>query len=405
MTVIEKKHFVCTDLEKNSNKFWRAELRSDNSVHTEYGRVGNSKGTKVKHFDTETEARKYFDIKVKDKRTVRPRRDAYTEITILGETSSKPNLNGSKHISDIAVSQIETTSPEVKDLIKWLSDINIHNIVSQTSVRYNVADGCFTTPLGVVDQSCLNQAKDLLEKIEGFVEKKNFKDSELVRLVNQYLRFVPTDLGGSSVKINLINIFGDLQAIKKQEGIIESLEAAVSQSSTVVTEEQRIFNAKMELVKEVKDDALSMISELGGKVKNIYSLEIKPVVEEWNAASMKVGNNRRLWHGTNPANALSILRCGLIISKSVNGSRFGRGLYFSDKSSMSLSYANCNRRDGKSTQLMFISDVAMGNVHYGGGSDLKEGYHSRWAEKSQSSSQIIIYNKSQCNLLYLVEVS
>jgi predicted DNA-binding WGR domain protein len=270
--ILEKRNFVCADIEKNCYRFWNISISDTNQIITEYGRVGNSKATDVKNFSSACEARKYFDSKVRDKQKIKKRRDSYTEITILdGESSTKnnPTAGLSKHLSDIAVSQIQTSSKEVQDLIRWFSDQNIHNICGSTTIKYSVAEGCFKTPLGIISQGDIDEAKKLLENISILVEANDFS-SDLTRLANTYLRKIPQDIGGSSTKINLKNILGDKIKIKSQWDIIEGLEAAVSKSTE---QDAKLFNAKIELAK-VSDPKLI---ELGSKLKNVYALAIYPV--------------------------------------------------------------------------------------------------------------------------------
>lgn len=398
--ILEKRHFALADLEKNSYKFWNIQIEDTNIVTTKYGRIGNSEATDVKNFDSASAARKYFDTKIRDKTKVRSRRDSYTEITILeGEKSTNSVTKGiSRHLSDIAVEQIQTSSKEVQDLIRWFSDINIHNIISQTTISYNLEEGCFTTPLGVVDQTCINNAKDLLIKMTPFIERKDWTSKELIKFTNSYLRFLPQQLGSSSTKIGLKNIFGENGSIAKQQEIIEGLEAAISKG---VKTEDRVFNAKIELVKNVNEEK---IAALGSKIKNVYSLEIKPVVESWNKRGIAVGNFMKLWHGTSPANCLSIIKSGLVLSTAISGNH-GKGLYFSDKHSKSLSYAASQRRNNQNFRYLFLSEVAAGNIYHGGGTSLKSGYDSLWYGKDDSESQVVVYETGRANLLFLCEIS
>ena len=405
--LISKRYFICTDIEKNSNKFWRIELYDNARVITTFGRVGNDGQTDDKTFACQYEAEKYFNKKLVDKQKVRSRRDSYTEIKVLDETVSSPKIIQSRHLSDIAVQQIKTNDESVKELIKFLSDINIHNITSSTQISYNINDGTFKTALGIVDKSCIDKARSLLNEIEKYVKIGDCTNKEFIKIANSYLRFVPTDLGGSHIKIRLQDVFGSLDLLQKQSEIVDSLDASIS-ATTVKTESGQIFDAQLNLVTDqniiqlIKDK----IKGINKKIANVYTVNINSVVEKWEKIGKNIENKNQLWHGTNPANLLSILKQGLIIPKNYsNGRRFLDGIYFSDKISMSLNYAQINKRNGNNVQYAFLSDVAMGKVYEPSYSfkGLPEGYNCCWAEKNSGTSQIIVYNIGQCNLLYLIE--
>jgi len=399
-----KRTFVLTDLEKNSNKYWTIDLQGT-VVTTEYGRVGGKGAVENKNFGSAGEAQKYYDTKIRDKSKVKPgRRDTYTEITLVDVGSITHTTSPLKRsLRELALAEIETNSPSCKDLIGYLVDTNIHNITSSTTITYNIAEGCFRTPLGIVDKECIEQAKALLAKIEPYVLAEEYSSSDLLSLSNQYFRRIPQDLGGSHVRIHLKDVFRDLA---KQYSIIEGLEAAVvtesPSSSTVKT-----FDSKIELLSSVPEKVSSLYKGSHGyKIKNTYSINIQSVLQSYNKYGSKIDNKHLLWHGTSPGNILSILKSGLVIlPNATNGSRFGRGIYFSDRSSMSLSYASASQCNGKTTKFMFISEVALGKVYYGSGSSLSGDYHSRWAEKDSDTSQIIVYKNGQAQILYLVELT
>lgn len=405
MKLVDKKFFMCSDLEKNSNKYWIIERFADNSVTTSYGRVGDTGAQTTKNFPDEGAAQKFFNSKVKDKQRVKTRRDAYTEINILDDATVAKPL--SRHISDLAAEQIETTSEEVRALVRWFSDINIHQIESSTSVRYNMADGCFRTPLGVVDNNCINEAKQLLEQISKFTD---VEDKECVKVINQYLRYIPQDLGGSHVRIHVKDVFGSGDLLQKQADIIEGLETAISQAKPVEkAESERVFNTQLGIVKDegVIGELRSRFSRHynGSSISNVYSVNIANVAENFVKVGHSIGNREQLWHATGPRNILSIFKSGLIIPKSYsNGWNHGPGIYFSDRSSKSMQYLTRERRNGVSCGYMFVADVALGNVSYDNGRSVLKNGASRWAYKQNSESQIIVYNTGQVNLLYLLEI-
>jgi len=394
MSILEKHHFVCTQLEKNSNKFWIIELHDDKRVLTHYGRVGQDGYRDNKSFDSQAAAEKYFRSKLRDKAKVKERRDAYTEINIIGETKKSTNI-ASRHISDIAVKQIKTSSQEVRDFIKFLSDVNIHNITSSTSIKYNVSEGSFTTPLGVVDQNCIDTAKDLLDKISVYVKSGDLSNKDFLKLVNSYLRYIPQDLGGSHTKIRIADVLGTLDKLQNQANIIEGLQAAIQNSKPAETIEEKIFDVQIEKDNHKIDPTWPK------NTQNAYTLFIDSVTNAYNQYGNNLDNKKMLWHGTNPANILSIFKQGLIIPKTYsNGWMYGPGIYFSDRIEKSLQYATSN--NGK--KYLFRSEVAMGETIFDNNNNILKKGQSRWASKDSYNSQIIIFNPAQCKLLYLLEI-
>lgn len=414
--LLSKRHFVCTDLEKNSNKFWVIELYDNSTITTTYGRVGTPGYRENKTFGSQIAAQKYFDNKIKDKQKVKNRRDSYTEITILSENISVEKNN---HISDIAINEIETNSQKAKELVKFLSDVNIHTITSNTQIKYNVDDGSFKTALGVVDKTSIDNAKKLLDEISKYIIINDFSNPLLTKSVNQYFRYVPQDLGGSNVKIRLKDLFRDMDAIEKQNEILQSLEASISTAKKVESNGVKIFNTALREASDVKDeiDNLFRKTKQGRhishqySVKNVYKIEIKSVIDAWSEYGSKMSNIWRLWHGTSAGNVLSILKSGLIIPKNYsNGRNFGDGAYFSDVSTKSLNYA-CGYWSGKSEikALMFLCDVAMGNFYKPTTTCKKipNGYNSIYADPSEYrgllNPEMIVPRTDQINLVYLVE--
>lgn len=389
MELISRRHFVCTDLEKNSNKFWIGELYTNPpKVVMRFGRVGTGEQSRENLFNTDDEAQKFFDNKIKDKSRVKSRRDSYTEINILNSGIAQ----SSNSIEEVALREIKTNSQSVKDLIVWLCKINKHNILSNTKITYNISDGTFTTPLGVVDRTCLEKARLLLDNIEPYVKSADFNNKELIKLTNNYLRFIPQDLGGSNVKIHIKDIFPDINALEKQSGIIDSLSASIASSKIVKYDNQSVFDTTVE---EVDSDVIKKYEPKSNKINKVYSININSVYNAFNNNGKQKGNIVNAWHGTDAGNALSILRNGLIIPKNyTNGRAYGHGIYMAQDISVPIGYAS--RRDGKC--LVFVTEAALGKFKKHGSVSLLD--DSLWLH---GNGYIVIPRTDQVNLLYLVE--
>lgn len=392
--LISRRHFVCTDLEKNSNKFWIGELYDNPpKVVMRFGRVGSDEQTKDRSFTSILEAQKFFEDKIKDKSRVKSRRDSYTEIQVIEESAGKPVNVGNRDVEAIALSEIQTSSPSVKDLIKWLCRVNKHNILTNTTIKYDINEGTFKTPLGVVDKNCLEQARLLLDSISVYVQSGDYSNKELVKLVNSYLRYIPQDLGGSNVKINLRNIFPDSGALDKQSGLIDSLSASISSAKVIDGPKTRVFDT---VVEEVDKSSVSKYKPGNNRINKVYSIAIKSVNDAYNNYGKKKGNVVNAWHGTDAGNALSILRHGLIIpSNYAHGRVYGHGIYM-DRSIDHPLHHYSSRVDGK--RLVFVTEAALGNYKTTGKASLQD--DALWVG---GNSYIIVPRTNQVSLLYLVE--
>lgn len=395
--VVSKKHFVCADLEKNSYKFWIGELYDNGLVRLRYGRVGSNEQVTEKQFNNQYEAQKFFDGKVKDKQKVKSRRDAYTEINVIEETGSITKTVGNHDVADIALKEIQTNTQAAKEFVKWLCKINKHNILTNTTIKYDINDGTFKTPLGVIDKICLDKARALLDQIEPFIERKDFNNKQLTGLVNQYIRYIPRDLGSSNIKIQIKDIFRDKDSLEKELGIIDSLQASIT-TPVSVEQQNKVFSTKVYDITQDKeaDNIRSIFVNSSINIRSIYSINIDSVYQGWINRGSKMNNIWRLLHATNPANALSILRSGLVIPKSyTNGWNHGPGIYFSKNPNKSLQYAYSV--DGK--KLMFVADVALGKYQNGG--SISNTVDSVYV--AGEYSEIIVNKTNQVNILYLVE--
>ena len=138
-----------------------------------------------------------------------------------------------------------------------------------------------------------------------------------------------------------------------------------------------------------------------------------------------------LFHGTDSANWISIIKSGLLIRESRHGNTFGRGIYFAPYAGKSLHYTDgsmySNSTRNNKTYLA-IFKVATGKPFYvysekGGKprdwNDFHEKHpdrHCCWAEDNQTTSEdkslrpltwdeVIVYKEDQCTIEYLVELN
>ena len=435
--LVEKVHLIKSDPEKNNNKFWIGELYDDNTVVCRWGRVGDTGQTKT----FSGAGKSFLDKKVNEKkRSGRNGEIAYREIEIIDgaeapklKTASKAAVGGSQ-LSQVAKKQIQTGGdPETLKLIDYLVKVNAHQISSMTGgqITYNYDAGLFQTPMGLVSQANIDEARERLVLIGDLVANRDYNNPNLMEYTRDYLMLVPQDIGRRRLELN--SFWCDLQSVQKQDAILDGLQGSLTQATktpaTTVKDqpEQMVFQTKLELVTDPK--VLKKIRDLYHKTRqsmhNCYHLDVKRVfkvdINTVRAAFQKDGATMQnvwdLWHGTRAGNLLSILKGGLIIPPSnasnVTGRMFGNGIYASDQSTKALNYAY-GYWSGKADDncFMFLLKMAMGNFYVPPGpfsaNKAPNGHDSTFAKAHKSgvyNNEMIVYRTSQIDLRFLVEFS
>jgi poly [ADP-ribose] polymerase len=423
--VVMDRKFVCTASDRNNNKFWNVKVYSDGRLETVYGRVGDSGASTLKNFGTEAEAIRQAEKMITKKEKGKPkggtRVSVYKEIEIVGTVGSK--VNNTKSVGKDTFKKIANGDSAVEKLIAFLDKQNIHNITNNTNITYDETTGLFSTPLGVVGQTCIDDARNVLSKIKTHVGKSN-KTGD--KLAEEFMMLIPQDIGRRRPTLSAIcpnmNKFDELNSILDSlQGSLDILNSSDNDDDD--DNEELDFGVLVSQITTKK--VIDKIKKLYGKTRKsqhvCYHLDVDKVwgVEHkaMNAAyetKKKLGNIQQLWHGTRVGNVLSILAKGMYIPPSsashCTGRMFGDGLYFSDQSTKSLNYAYGYWSGTKSNHcFMFLFDVIMGKSYtpssYGGRLP-KSGYDSTFAKAGESgvmNNEMIVYNAAQCRPVYLVE--
>jgi len=435
-TVKEHKKFICVAFgETNNNKFWEYSLYDDGSALTKWGRVGGRISEKL---TTERDAL----AKMHKKTNPHNKPDKfYTEVKIAegveGSSNSGKIVNSSS-LKSIAQKQIAIKDPALKELVDFLIQENVHQIIqaSQGAISYDTSTAQFKTPLGVILPDQVSDARDLLDDIADLVVAQDYKNKQFNSLLQNYLRLIPHSVGMSKITPRLI--FPDDNALQTENNLLDGLTAsfndiqsgvaAASGKKAKKVDTPKLFDVTLNIVRDratlnrikkyFNDTKLNMHASSSCKVKKVYTIKIGSMHSAFATKGTSIGNVMELWHGTKCSNLLSILKIGLIIPKSnsrhVTGRMFGDGLYFSDQSTKALNYAGGyapgqNRHGSTRRIFMFLADVAMGKSYTPSswGRDFpKKGYDSTFAKAGESgvrNNEHIVYRTSQANLKYLIE--
>ena len=426
--IVRKVSLIMADIDNNNNKVWYGTLFDDNSVLTEWGRVG--KNMQSKHFPNAGSS--FLDKKEREKR-----KKGYDTLNVVeGSEHVKVSSASSSRVDNsglkaIAKKQIKHSNPLVASLIDYLTQQNAHNIVAATGggIVYNDTTGLFSTPLGVITQDNIDEANDILVSVGDLVADNDY-GQKLKAYSNRYLMLVPTDIGMK--RFDMGSFWRDLQAVQKQKQILDSLQASLVSATSqpvkkaVKKDEPHVFDVQLDLiddpkiVKKINDKYTKgrnrMHQSYNLSVKKVYAVNIAGEREAFKSDGATMENIWQLWHGTATQNVLSILKQGLIIppssSSHVTGRLYGDGVYASDQSTKALNYA-VGYWGGRSANrtFMFLLDMAMGKMYkpvrrsYMSTRYPVKGYDSTFAEAGSGvmNNEMIAYRTSQVQLKYLVE--
>lgn len=430
-TIVLHRRFICVEVsfnEKGHNKFWYITVYSDGKVKTEWGRVDLTCSEKIFDQGSSEKGIEFAEKKIREK-TTKKGDTPYKEINVVNTGSTSPTKMSGSQIESQAVEQISKGDKKIEDLVKYLVKTNIHNITNNTNLRYDDTTGLFSTPLGIVGQSNLDEARKIIIDISKFVETNDHDNPQAIPLLNNYLSLIPQGFGMNRPTLKLL--VSDQSAVQKQYGILDSLQASLdmlaksANDPKVVSDKPKVWDVSISSISDKKEierinkkfQASSKSNHACShlKIVNVYDVNVTKMTKGYDDAGSKLGNVMELWHGTRVGNILSIFSKGFIIPPSnasyCTGRMFGNGIYFSDQSTKSLNYSfgywGGGTRDNNC--FMFLANVAMGKTFTPSGPSQslpKVGYDSTFAMGGKSgvmNNEMIVYKTDHCRITRLVE--
>ena len=426
MTEIKRVMLIKNDVDNNNNKFYDLRLYSDGEIKAKYGRVGAMKGQSKSYSGGQTKFDKIIAQKTKPENP-KSKKGGYRHAKILTDNATAQTVaKGS--LKKIAATQIKHSSPETLKLIEYLVKVNAHQITKASGGQLNVdaATGMIKTPLGILTQDGIDDARTLLSTLSKLRTPSKRGTKQFKTSVQDYLMLVPQVIPSKRGWID--TMFPDTDSVLKQNALLDSLEATLgaigSAPANAKTKDEAVFGVTLTLTKDPDDvkrvDKLyydtrkRMHTSYRLKPHRIFAVSIDVMSAKFDADGAKIGNVKKLWHGTRASNLLSILKSGLIIppsnSSNVTGRMFGNGIYFSDQSTKALNYAYGYWGGSyDNTCYMMLADVALGKSYTPSSyreSFPRKGYDSTFAQGGKSgvmNNEFIVYTCAQVNLLYLVE--
>lgn len=438
--VVEVKKFVKSDAEANNNKVWQYTVYDDGTMEIEYGRIGNS----LQSDGPEPFSQSKIDKKVKEKtQPWNGKKGGYVAIDVMAApTGPSGPVGSSTHVKNAAVRDIAGSDPVLSALVTRLAEANKHEIqiASGGQMDVDLSTGIISTPVGVVSKANVDQARIILgTKLEPFVKKQDFDNSDFKRALSDYLMLVPQRVGHRNWHSTFMP---DLAAMTKQVSLLDQLDASIELVEQRLTAAQqaaataagkpvapaRAFDVRLELMSDNDPDYIAICKFYNDgkndrhsshhlKPKRGFRLTIPHMKAAWDADGAKMTNQWRLWHGSRIFNLLSIMKRGFVLPQQlptavIAGAMFGSGLYFSDQSTKSLNYSYGYWQGGggyDNNCFMFVVDVAMGKYHVPSGprnAPPPAGYDSTFAKAKESgvlNNEMIVFRLGQANITHLIE--
>jgi len=441
-TAIASERLVCVDPADNNNKFYNAFVLADGTFASEHGRVSETNKIATNRWAlSEPEAIKKLEKETKKKMNYKPpKKQPYVRQRTIGSAPASTAARQGKAVSSSAVKSTAVQeisfggNAQLRKLITWLADVNIHTITTNTNISYDAATGSFSTPLGPVTQDAIDDARGLLAIISTPVRKKKIDDQATMRIIGDYLQIIPQDVGMKRGWHH--TLFGHTDSMQKQSDLLDSLAASIqtvapAPKTKTAAKAKRVFDVKLELVddkktvdkirRKFKSDRGSHSDVASLDVKQVFTIQIASVKDAFEKDGRKLSNIKQLWHGCKASSLLSILKSGLLIFSSSASHATGQmwrsgtqnGIYFSDQSTKSLRYATNAWGYGGNIDrtFMFLASVGCGKQHIPRSGDSWEyrmpaGYDSCFAKggvSGVSNNEYVIYRPGQCNLDFLCE--
>jgi len=456
-----------TNISQNNNKFYVIQLLEKNGIYwvwTRWGRVGERGQFKNMGPMSLDRAIKGFEKKFKEKTTndwvsradFKPRAGKYTLIEMDYDDDDKEDLEAAlkKTVKDMkGRTYMASQLPKpTQDLMKLIFN---NDMFQEALVSFNIDTE--KMPLGKISKTQIQRGYEVLEEIEDVI-KGNNKSSGLERLWSTFYTVIPhsfgrqrppiyRDLESVQNKRDMLNVLNDIEIAqtltkKKEEAEAESQEDQALPNP--IDSDYSLLNCNLEPV-EKNTEEYEKIATYLKNTRGYYNLDLIDVFRVGRAGEDErfqehdpITHRKLLWHGTNVAVVVAILKTGLRIMPH-SGGRVGRGIYFASENEKSAGYVGRAGNIG----IMFLNEVALGQEYTitcddpslrqppaGYDSVVARGHHepdpkddttlefdgkkvivpqgkpitTQYTNSSFAHSEYLIYKESQCRIRYLLKL-
>lgn len=368
-----------TNIGQNNNKYYVIQLIENGGRYytwNRWGRVGEPGANSLNGPFDQEKAVKDFEKKFYDKT-----RNKWSERETFRAVPCKYTLleMGDEEEEELPVTKVDdklkVTLPcaldkPTQDLIKLIFDNDMFN-----EAMKNLEIDVKKMPLGKISKSQIAKGFETLEKISEAL--KNKKNHLLQQLSSEFYTLIPHNFGRQRPpsisdseflqrKMDLLTVLGDIevaQAIQKEQtsdtkSIEEKIPHPLDYKYGLLQCDLTHLEENSKLFKILEN----YLTATGGnhiKILDIWQVNRHSEGERF-SVNDKLENRKLLWHGTNVAVVVAILKSGLRIMPH-SGGRVGRGIYFASENSKSAGYVGTT---ADRTGIMFLNEVALGKEHH-----------------------------------------
>jgi len=244
-------------------------------------------------------------------------------------------------------------------------------------------------PLGKIKQTQLDQAKEILDKIELALHNINSNNgniddikTELVTLSSNFYTWLPMSFGRCRPPI--INTMEMMQKYRDTITELTNIVVTIKIQENVKANENPLdaiyqnINTSIKPVDKQSQTWLlvdSYIKTTHGPTHNpklelieLFEIEQHGKKESFDKYSKNIDNRQLLYHGTGMSNIISIFKNGFYLDPTklnsnipIAGKMFGMGCYYSSCCTKSFNYCNSNASNNIGT--LILSEVALGKQY------------------------------------------
>ncbi len=439
--VVDKVSLNQFDPKVNSNKFYIAEIHSNNNdeyrMYINYGRVGTDGQHRSKSFHSLSAVRSEFERTVRGKIS-----KGYVKVDLAvasrGSDVGKTKVNP-QSLGNIVVPKKVSKSKLDPKVIEFVQNIykEANQAVSMSITGSAKSD--IKAPIGNLGVNGISKGRDILSYLSDAVSRCNQYDIDRYNI--EYYKYIPRKMP-SNIRVDRSWLINTQDKITREMEILDLYEDTLRMLPVMGMSD---IDAKYEglkcdikvadrgtfnYVKNKVDSSYAPNHNFRGKVVQVYEVSQKnaPRFDD------SCGNVRHLFHGTRAENMVGILSSYLKLPNTLSGVKltgamFGPGIYFASDSSKSLQYSIGRFNGGTNSKkvYMFVCQVALGKVkqvtkatYY---TKAPRGYNSvmgvgertlqnmiarneapSTAVTSLINNEFIIYNQSRQRIKYIVEL-
>ncbi|XP_065065957.1 protein mono-ADP-ribosyltransferase PARP3-like [Rhopilema esculentum] len=375
-----------TNIGQNNNKFYVIQLLQSSKAYyvwNRWGRVGEPGSSALKGPFGFEAAKKEFEKKFKDKTRndwaarddFQPVKGKYTLIEMdASDETDNAVMEGKLSALDAPDGAEKKFKPckldkATQDLLSLLFDSDMFK-EAMTEMNLDVKK----MPLGKLSKMQIAKGFGVLEEIEKILDQG--KKAGLEELTSRFFTVIPHSFGRQrppvintkeilQKKMDMLTVLGDIEIAQRLKQEEEESQAGLEMADHPIDVNYSLLSADLELVKKDSEEfkyisTYTNATKISGYRSNLKILDVWRMNRHSEGERFKehdeLKHRKLLWHGTNIAVVVAILKSGLRIMPH-SGGRVGRGIYFASENGKSSGYVGIS---SKNIGIMFLCEVALG---------------------------------------------